>query len=193
MKERKTRQTIKHQMTQILRFLILQLPSLRYKLGNYQDYLFERNLSLAYEKIVYWKRNLFSLPYGQAGNSFIDEISRLMNKWIHESPLKDIAFKGIMVMLGLLLQKPSRKSKSKHHLKSLENRMKEPETIQKDLKVSNTQSTNTEISNKFTRESRKCNIYSAMKLLPDNMQNGILPLNHQTLYQIKQKHPHGKE
>ena len=71
--------------------------------------------------------------------------------------------------------------------------LKEPETIQKDLKVSNTQSTNTEISNKFTRELRKGNIYSAMKLLPDNMQNGILPLNHQALYQIKQKHPHGKD
>ena len=124
MKERKARETIKHQMTQIKRFLILQLPSLRYKLGNYQDYLFERNLSLACEKIVHCKKNLFSLPSGQAGKSFIDKISRLMSKWIHESPLKDIAFKAIMVMLGLLLQKPSRKSKSKDHLKSLENRMK---------------------------------------------------------------------
>ena len=37
-------------------------PSLRYKWANYQDYLFERNLSLAYEKIVYWKKNLFLLP-----------------------------------------------------------------------------------------------------------------------------------
>ena len=32
-----------------------------------------------------------------------------------------------------------------------------------------------------------------MKPLADNMQNGILPLNDQTLYQIKQKHPHGKD
>ena len=62
--------------------------------------------------------------YGQAENSFIDEISRLMNEWIHDSPLKDIAFKAIMIMSGLLLQKPSRKSKSNDHLKSLENQMK---------------------------------------------------------------------
>ena len=136
-------------------------PSLRYKWGNYQDYLFERNLSLAYEKIVYWKKNLFLLPSGQEGKSFIDEISRLMNEWIHESPLKDIAFKAIMVMPGLLLQKPSRKSKSKDHLTSLENRMKpwhageimellkETDTIQKDLRVSNTLSTITKISKIF--------------------------------------------
>ena len=122
-------------------------------LRNFQDYLFYRNLSLAYEKIVYWKKNLFLLPSGLAGKSFIDKISWLMNKWMHESPLKDIGFKAIMVMPSLLLQKPSRKSKSRDHLKSLENQMKlwnagemmellkEGETIQKDLRVSNTPST----------------------------------------------------
>ena len=81
--------------------------SLHYKWSSYQDYLFERNLSLACEKIVYWKKNLFLLPSGQAGKSFIDEMYRLMNEWIHESPLKDIGFKAIMVMPGLLLKKSS--------------------------------------------------------------------------------------
>ena len=32
-----------------------------------------------------------------------------------------------------------------------------------------------------------------MKLLADNMQNGILPLNDQTLYQINEKHSHSKD
>ena len=41
--------------------------------------------------------------------------------------------------------------------------------------------------------SDKGNINCTMKPLADNMQNGILPLNDQTLYQIKQKHPHGKD
>ena len=73
--------------------------------------------------MVYWKKNLFSSPSGQGGKNFIDEISRLMNEWIHESSVKDIAFKAIMVMPSLLLRKPSRKSKSKDHLKSLKDRM----------------------------------------------------------------------
>ena len=53
--------------------------SLRYKWGNHQDYLFERNLSLTYEKIVYWKKILFLLPSGQAGKSIT--ISRLKQLW----------------------------------------------------------------------------------------------------------------
>ena len=70
--------------------------------------------------------------------------------------------------------------------------MKRAETIQKDLKVSSTPSAIVEISKKVTREMRRGNINSAMKLLADSMQNGILLLNDQTLYQMKQKHPHGK-
>ena len=35
-------------------------------------------------------------------------------------------------------------------------------------------------------------INGAMKLLTDNMQNGVLPLNEQTLNMLKQKHPEGK-
>ena len=40
---------------------------------------------------------------------------------------------------------------------------------------------------------RKGNINSAMKLLGENMQNSILPLNDETVHQIKQKHAHGKD
>ena len=71
--------------------------------------------------------------------------------------------------------------------------MNEAETIQKNLRVSNAPSTIAEMSKKFTHDMGKGNINSRMKLLADNMQNGILPLNDQTLYQMKQKHPHGKE
>ena len=42
----------------------ISTQSLRYKWGYYQDNLLERNLSLTYEKIVYWKKNLFLLPSG---------------------------------------------------------------------------------------------------------------------------------
>ena len=64
--------------------------------------------------------------------------------------------------------------------------------IQKYLRVSNTPSAISEISKKCTREMGKGNINSAMKLLGVNMQNNIPSLDDQTLYQMKQKHPHGK-
>ena len=141
---------IRHLMTQILRFLISQLHHC-----NINGAIIK---IICLREIVYWKKNLFLLPTGQAGKSLIDEIFRLTNEWIHESSLKDIAFKTIIVMAGLLLQKLSRKSKSKDHFKLLENRMKlwhageniellkEAETIQKDLKLSNTPSNIAEIS-----------------------------------------------
>ena len=47
------------------------------------------------------------------------EVSRLMSEWLHDLPLKDIAFKAIMVMPSL---KPSQKSKSKDHMRALERR-----------------------------------------------------------------------
>ena len=40
---------------------------------------------------------------------------------------------------------------------------------------------------------QKGNITIALKQLTDNMQNGILPLNHKTLNQLMQKHPQGKQ
>ena len=106
-------------------------------------------------------KKIYFLSSGQVGKKFTDEIFRLMNEWVHKSALKYIAFKAIKVRPNLLLQKPSGKSKSKDHLKSLENRMelwhaeeiiellKRAETIQKDIKVSNTPSTIAEISKKL--------------------------------------------
>ena len=69
-----------------------------------------------------------------------------MNEWLQESPLEDIAFKAIMIMRNLILQKPSKNSKAKDHLEALERRLeswtsgdllellKEAETIQKSLR-----------------------------------------------------------
>ena len=98
----------------------IETPEVRYKWGRYDSYKFEGNLSLVYEKIVYWENNLLMLPSGSAGKQFIEETTKLMNEWLYGSPLKDTAFKAILIMPRLLLQKPSQKSKSREHLKALE-------------------------------------------------------------------------
>ena len=101
----------------------IETQEVRYKWGRYDSYQFEKNLSLVYEKIVYWKKNLFMLPSGHVGKQFIGETTQLTNEWLHDSPLKDIAFKVIIIMPSLLLQKPSKKSKFRGHLKAVEQRM----------------------------------------------------------------------
>ena len=64
------------------------------------------------------------MPSGAAGEKYIEEITRLLKLWIQDLPLKSIALKGIHVIPALLLQKPSKNSKSKDHLVSLERRLK---------------------------------------------------------------------
>ena len=111
MKEITTMQKTKHLMIQILRLLIFQTHHCNINRAVIKIIcLREIYLSLTKKQYVYCKKNLFLLPSGQERKSFIDEISKPMNEWIHESPLKDIAFKEVMVMRSLLLQKPSRKS-----------------------------------------------------------------------------------
>ena len=38
-----------------------------------------QDINDCYEKIVFWRRNLFMLPNGAAGKNFIREITRLLN------------------------------------------------------------------------------------------------------------------
>ena len=78
---------------------------MHYTWGIYQDIEFEENVTFIYEQIVYWKKNLFLLPTGKAGKLFIDELTKLFNAWIDDSPLKKIAMKSVMIMPSSLLQK----------------------------------------------------------------------------------------
>ena len=48
---------------------------------------------------------------------------KLLSSWIKGTVLHNIAFKAIMIMPNLLLQKPSKNSKAKDHLTALERRM----------------------------------------------------------------------
>ena len=86
--------------------------------------VYQRNLEEAYEQIVYWRKNVFMLPTGAAGKKCIDETSRLLDQWTNNTPLKNIALKAIHVMPALPLQKPSKTSKVKDHLRALERRIR---------------------------------------------------------------------
>ena len=141
----------------------------------------------AYESIVFWKKNLFMLPTDAAAKNYITETTKLINDWANNSPLKDISFKAIHIMPSLLLQKPSKTSKVKDHLKALERRtdlwikgkidepLFERETIQSRLHHINTPKSIGELSKKFASLIEKGNVNGVLKLLTSNMSNGILP------------------
>ena len=116
---------------------------------------------MKHEKIVYWRRNLFTVP---TDKELINESTRLLNAWVDDSSLKDIAFKPIMVLPSLLLQKPSEKFNTKDHCAALQRRLtlwhdgnvlellKEGATIQGTLKSFNTQNTVGKISKNFVKK-----------------------------------------
>ena len=95
----------------------------RFEWGNYKEPEFVKMLNTVYDKVVFWGKKIFLLPSGRSGKLYIEETTRLINSWTHNSPLQDVAFKAITVMPDLLLQKPSRYSKSKDHLEALERRL----------------------------------------------------------------------
>ncbi|XP_057302766.1 uncharacterized protein LOC130636933 [Hydractinia symbiolongicarpus] len=128
-------------------------------------------------------------------------MTRLINLWIDDSPMKPITLKALHVMPSLLLQKPNKKSKSKDHTKALERRLilwengellklfDEAVAIQERLQPPNPKSDISSISKKFRLFMQKGNINSALRLLTDNMTQGIIPLNDETLLLLEQKHP----
>ena len=172
-----------------------------YKWRGYANKQFEENISSIYEKIVYWKKNIFLLPTGECGRCCIDETTMLIDAWARGSPLKNIALKAVMIMPSLLLQKTSEDSKGKNHTKALERilklwtdghfaeLLKEAETIQSSLKQVNAPKTIAQLSKKFVEQMQRGNVDSAIKLIINNMQNGILPLADTTPNLLKQKHP----
>ena len=80
-------------------------------------------LKQCYEKIVFWRKNLFMLPNGSSGKDYIKEIIRMISEWLIESPIMECAMFALHVMPTLLLQKPSKSSKSKDHVITLKQRL----------------------------------------------------------------------
>ena len=59
----------------------------------------------------------------------------------------------------------------------------------KELKDSTKPKSIAQLSKKFVEHMNKSNINSAIKLLSNNMESGVLPLNDTTLNLLKEKHP----
>ena len=158
-------------------------------------------INATYEEVVFWRKNLFMLPSGQAGKSFIKEMTKMIEMWNNDGNLKDICLKAAMVMPALILQKPTFKSKSKEHSACLSRRMKlwlegdfdslmkESRTIQNVLSIKYKKYTLPQISKTFAKLMLKGKVNAALRLLDQQESSGILPLSDDVLDDLKSKHP----
>ena len=76
-----------------------------------------------YDEIIHWRQNLFLVPSGNAGSSFVQELARLLQAFADGSSMESVCMKAITILQVLVLQKPSRTSKSRDHTKHLKRRM----------------------------------------------------------------------
>ena len=65
-------------------------------------------LMSAYEEVIHWKLNIFLIPFGKVGKSFVQELAMLYRAFAEGSALRSIALMACSVMQPLLLQKPFR-------------------------------------------------------------------------------------
>ena len=63
----------------------------------------DHEINWAYEKIVKWKKNLFSLPKGANGKRFILEMTKLIDFWCSNTDKSDTTLKALMILPSLLL------------------------------------------------------------------------------------------
>ena len=68
-------------------------------------------LDQLYFQVVHWKPNLFTVPSGNLGKSFVSELASLLHSFSKQSALEPFALKAAMLMPNLLLQKPHNESK----------------------------------------------------------------------------------
>ena len=89
--------------------------------GNFSGFEMLAIINKAYDEIVQWRQNL---PIGTAGNSFVQELARLLQAFADGSSLECVSMKTVTILQALVLQKTSRSSKTRDHICHLKRRMK---------------------------------------------------------------------
>ena len=138
-----------------------------------------------YEKIVYWRKNILMVASRKGGKKFINKTTKLVNLWTKNSPLENIALKGIHVVSALFLHE-NKNSKAKDHVAALERRLE----LQKNGNITELFNEEKSVQERLpTGEKSKDITNGALKLLTNKMSNGILHLSEVTFLNLKMKHP----
>ena len=82
-------------------------------MGQDEKLKIRKSLDSAYQKILKWKKNYMRIPRGKAGKTLIAEVTRLIRLLNSSKRWESAAMHMIQVLLPLILQKPSPKSKNK--------------------------------------------------------------------------------
>ena len=186
-------------------FLPATVPAFTW--GSCDSTIFTNLLNDAYREVVHWRPNLFKVPFGKAGKSFVSELASLYKAFVSSSAMESIAMKAIIVLPILLLQKPSAKSKAKEHNACLERRLNtwlggdlsdlllEGRTIQRRIPKSDSGDCQKCLAHSFANLMFQGKTKAAIRLLTEETKGGVLRLGdhvdaHKTVRDVlRDKHP----
>lgn len=77
----------------------------------------------AYDEITQWKKNLFQIPPGSVGKSFIRELSSLFQSYNEGAGMESVTLHAAMIMPALLLQRTGPRMKRSEMKCCLERRI----------------------------------------------------------------------
>ena len=148
-----------------------------------------QSVTAAYAEVVHWRRNIFSVPSGQAGKDFVRELSRLIRGYAERSAIECIALKAAMFLPQLLLQKPHLGSKAKDHVTCLERRMRlwkqgdidslirEGRTLQHHLRLNRTSTQDGRLAHNFAKLMLMGKVKAAIRLISEEGKGSLLSLD----------------
>ena len=160
-----------------------------FKSGEMEGVNVVADIDMIYSKIVHWRHNPFKIPSGKQGKVFVQEMTGLFNAYSEASSLEGVAIKAAMVLPALVLQKPSKTSKSKDHSSCIERRMnewragqfqtlyKEAKSIQARLAATRAPLQSTAKARRFAELIMMGKVKAATRLITEESCAGMLPLD----------------
>ena len=174
-----------------------------FRWGNVPGEIFCQDITEVYERQTQWQKNTFSPPSGHAGTEYVKEHTRLLRAYKDRTPLECVALQALMIMPGLLLQKPHAKAGSKdlsQHLSrwltlwkagNIKELPEEANTIQARLPEQDKQRKMTmyKLNQHFAALISKGELHAAISLITKHGKGGVLELTHEVQEALRAKHP----
>ena len=150
-----------------------------------------------------WRKNLFKVPSGNATKKLVRTLAECLQFYNTDSELKGIALKVFHVLPSLLLQKPSRNSKAKDHLKCLEKRLEmwdsgditsllaEARVIQNRFRktAGSARRTTEDVARIFARHMLQGKVNASSKYLSEDNGGGVHDVTDEVMEELIKKHP----
>ena len=154
--------------------------------------------SEAFEKMRFWRKNLWKVPSGKVGKLLLLEMTDLLENWTRSTEMELIALTLNMIFLPLMLQKSGRNVNAKAVKEIVEKRLdqwnrgniaelvEEAEYLQAHLQNSSHQ--NEQTAKIFARLMLQGKVKAALRVVSGS-QGGVATASAEVLKKLQEKHP----